>query len=194
ALMRAGRTRRRAAAAWLLRMTLALGCAMSVQAAAAADEAVAGEAEMEAKAEPTLEDAMPTAFDSYHMVFLMRAANPPALDADAASDLQRRHLLHLRDLYDRGLSLVAGPFSAEADEPMRGIVLFPGHFSVDDVRRHAEADPAVQAGRLRVEVRTWWTPAGQVRWPDDALAARSADAAAGGDIGGAASDDPPPRR
>jgi hypothetical protein len=31
-------------------------------------------------------------------------------------------------------------------------------------REHAEADPAVQAGRLAVEVMTWMMPAGNLRF------------------------------
>jgi hypothetical protein len=48
---------------------------------------------------------------------------------------------------------------------MRGIVLYPGEMTEEEVRALAEDDPAVRAGRLRVDLRKWWTGAGAVTFP-----------------------------
>lgn len=104
----------------------------------------------------------PAAFDAYWMVFLIRGEKPPKLSEAESEALQRRHLQHLGEVWKSGHALVAGPFGGGADDPMRGIVLFRGDIAEAEVRRLAEADPAVQAGRLRVEVRQWYTGAGML--------------------------------
>ena len=102
----------------------------------------------------------PQEFDRYWMVFLLRGEDPPQLDEEASADLQRRHLAHLSKVYREGYSLVAGPFEVPVDEPMRGIVLYRGDLEEERVVELASADPAVQAGRLKVRVVKWWTGAG----------------------------------
>lgn len=102
----------------------------------------------------------PTEFDQYWMVFLMRGDDPPQLDEEASSDLQRRHLAHLSKVHREGYSLAAGPFEVPADEPLRGIVLYRGDLAKERVVELAGADPAVEAGRLKVRVMKWWTSAG----------------------------------
>jgi uncharacterized protein len=102
----------------------------------------------------------PTEFDQFWMVFLLRGDHPPDLDEEASAELQRRHLAHLSKVYREGYALVAGPFEVPEDEPMRGIVLYRGDLEREQVIGLAEADPAVQAGRLKVEARKWWTAAG----------------------------------
>ena len=102
----------------------------------------------------------PQEFDRYWMVFLLRGDDPPQLDEEASADLQRRHLAHLSKVYREGYSLVAGPFEVPVDEPMRGIVLYRGDLEEERVVELASADPAVQAGRLKVRVVRWWTGAG----------------------------------
>ncbi len=102
----------------------------------------------------------PTEFDRYWTVFLIRGDDPPQLDEEASADLQRRHLAHLSKVHREGYALAAGPFEVPADEPMRGIVLFRGDLEEERVAELAGADPAVAAGRLKLRVMRWWTPAG----------------------------------
>lgn len=82
--------------------------------------------------------------------------------------MRHRHLTRGADLQDHGLVLPRGPLTDQDDERFRGFSIW----SVDPatVRAHAEADPAVQAGRLAVNVMTWMMPTGnlhftQVRGP-----------------------------
>jgi uncharacterized protein YciI len=81
---------------------------------------------------------------------------------EAAAELQDRHLAHGADLQDRGLVLARGPLTDQDDERYRGFSIW----SVDaaTARQHAEADPAVRAGRLAVTVMTWMMPAGNIRF------------------------------
>ncbi len=46
-----------------------------------------------------------------------------------------------------------------ADEPLRGIVLYRGDLERDRVAELAGADPAVEAGRLKIRIMRWWTAA-----------------------------------
>ncbi len=123
------------------------------------------------KEEPMLDDSdrlaqgePPAAFDKYWIVFLMRGDKAADFSSEELADLQRQHLAHLGSLVQAD-ALTAGPFEVGETEPMRGIVLFPGDLEEADVRAAAERDPMVQAGRLRVELRRWWTPAGAVAFP-----------------------------
>ncbi len=107
----------------------------------------------------------PADFDKYWLVFLERGDDPPQLDAEASAELQRRHLAHLSKVYREGYAKVAGPFEVPDDEPLRGIVLYRGDLERDRVAELAGADPAVEAGRLKIRVLRWWTAAGAMSFP-----------------------------
>ncbi|GAA0955905.1 hypothetical protein GCM10009554_64510 [Kribbella koreensis] len=103
-------------------------------------------------------------FDRYTVILLTLRADAPVMTDEEAADLQNRHLAHGAGLRDRGLVLARGPLTDQDDERYRGFSIW----SVDQetARRHAEADPAVQAGRLAVEVMTWMMPAGNLHFSD----------------------------
>ncbi len=106
----------------------------------------------------------PPQFDKYWMVYLVRGDQPPELSEAESAELQRQHLAHLSKVWKSGHALVAGPFEVAAEDPMRGIVLYRGDLEVDQVCELAEADPAVKAGRLKVEIRRWWTGGGVLQF------------------------------
>jgi hypothetical protein len=58
---------------------------------------------------------------------------------------------------------VAGPFSEQPDETMRGFCLYS--VDLEEARRLAESDPSVRAGRMAVDVFNWWTRKGALRFP-----------------------------
>jgi uncharacterized protein YciI len=101
-------------------------------------------------------------FDSYTLVLLKRG--PKAFDfSDEELDvLQEQHLAHLDSLRAQGVILVGGPFSDQPDETLRGMSIYS--VGPEEARRLAEADPSVQAGRLAVDVMTWWTKPGELRF------------------------------
>lgn len=119
------------------------------------------------------DDPPPMELESYYIVFLKRGPNAAEISGEELAELQSRHLAHLKELYDSGKSLTAGPFQVPSDYELRGLVFFPGHLDPATVERLAHDDPAVAAGRLSVEVLKWWTPKGVVTW--NAPAAESAD-------------------
>lgn len=100
----------------------------------------------------------PTEFDAYWMVFLERGDDPPQLEEEASAELQRQHLAHLGKVWNEGYALVAGPF--DGGDELRGIVLYRGDLERDEVMELAGADPAVQAGSLKVRALKWYTPGG----------------------------------
>ena len=54
----------------------------------------------------------------------------------------------------------AGPFSDQPDDTLRGLCFYAT--SVEQARELAASDPSVRAGRMAVEVMTWWTKKGSV--------------------------------
>ena len=98
-----------------------------------------------------------------------------ARGALAVVALQDAHLAHQAGLAERGLVLAAGPLDGQDDERLRGISIMA--CDRETARRLSNEDPAVQAGRLGVEVMTWMVPAGNARF-EDVLAPRSTAEAA----------------
>jgi uncharacterized protein YciI len=74
--------------------------------------------------------------------------------------LQEQHLAYLDDLAAQGKLVGAGPFSDQPDESLRGLCFYGT--SVEEARTLAAQDPSVRAGRLTVDVMTWWTRKGSV--------------------------------
>lgn len=98
----------------------------------------------------------------YQIGFLSRGpAWTPAV-TDETRSIQAKHLEHIGAMARTGKLIMAGPFLYEpedADQNLRGIFVF-------DVATKAEAqamsaeDPAVKAGRLKIDVLTWYGPFG----------------------------------
>jgi uncharacterized protein len=104
----------------------------------------------------------PAAMERYSLVLLRRPANggPKVADAEA---LQRQHIGHLQAMARAGKLVVAGPFDDQTDPRMRGMCLY--RVGIEEARRLAQEDPAVKAGRLEVEVLTWWVEKGAMTFP-----------------------------
>ena len=94
----------------------------------------------------------------YFMGFLMRGDKLDHPEEEAAA-LQAAHLAHMAKLGEEKKLCVAGPFGD--DGAMRGIVIYSVP-TLEEAQALAAADPAVQAGRLKVEVRPWWAAVGTV--------------------------------
>jgi uncharacterized protein YciI len=94
----------------------------------------------------------------YYMVFLKKGPNQDTAKAKNA-ELMKAHLAHLTKMYEEGKMSLAGPLLIDHD--IRGICVY----HIDDmaeVRRLAESDPAVQAGRFVVEVLPWYSAKGMI--------------------------------
>jgi uncharacterized protein YciI len=102
-------------------------------------------------------------FDRYSLVLLRRGPRALELAPEELDRLQAAHLAHLAAMRERGVLLAAGPFRDQEDESFRGICIY--RTGLEETRELATGDPSVQAGRMRVEVVTWLTPAGEVVFP-----------------------------
>ena len=108
--------------------------------------------------------------DSYTFVLLKRGPRALEFSDEELDRLQEQHLAHLRAMTEEGHLLIAGPFSEQPDESLRGFCLYCT--DLEETRRLAESDPSVQAGRMAVDIMTWWTKRGSLRLdaPGDAPA------------------------
>jgi uncharacterized protein YciI len=100
--------------------------------------------------------------ERYSLVFLRRPANGGPKVADPEG-LQRQHIGHLQAMARAGKMVVAGPFDDQTDPRMRGMCLYS--VGLEEARRLAQEDPAVKAGRLEVEVISWWVEKGAMTFP-----------------------------
>ena len=65
----------------------------------------------------------------------------------------REHVNHYRKLHERGNLLLGGPFT---DIDSGGMVIADGEISREELEEYAASDPAVKAGVLNFEVKTWY--------------------------------------
>ncbi len=91
----------------------------------------------------------------YVMAFLKRGPNR-SQDSLTAVNLQKAHLENINRLAAAGKLVLAGPFMDNGD--IRGIYIF-NVSTVEEARALTETDPAIQAGRLAMELHPWYGPA-----------------------------------
>ena len=76
---------------------------------------------------------------------------------EETAKIQEAHLANIGRLAKEGKLILAGPFEGGGD--LRGLFLFDVT-TVEEARALADTDPAVQAGRLRVDLIQWYGPKG----------------------------------
>lgn len=89
---------------------------------------------------------------------LKKGPNRSEEDTTRLQELQAAHLAHIDRMAASRKLLAAGPFLEDTD--VRGIFVFNN--GPDEAAELASADPAVQAGRLVVELHPWWVAKGVV--------------------------------
>jgi uncharacterized protein YciI len=97
--------------------------------------------------------------ESFELVILRRPPGARDYDEETLERIQQEHLSYHASLRASGHVVTNGPVLDQPDESMRGLTFYRTG-SLEEARRLAEQDPAVQAGRLAVDVMTWWCPAG----------------------------------
>ncbi|MCB0639570.1 MAG: hypothetical protein KDC54_23250 [Lewinella sp.] len=93
----------------------------------------------------------------YFMVLLKKGPNRSQQGAEAER-IQREHLAHLSALAADRKICMAGPMGEDGSDVL-GIVIFNTP-TLAEAQRLANDDPAVQAGRLIVEIHPWWAAIG----------------------------------
>lgn len=92
----------------------------------------------------------------YFLVFL-KAGDNRNQDSTEIATLQQEHLAHLNRMAEEGFTSLTGPLGSDGD--IRGIVVYNTP-TLEEADSLAHLDPAVQAGRLKVEIHPWWTAKG----------------------------------
>ena len=89
----------------------------------------------------------------YWFVMLMKGENRNH-DSLTAANLQKGHMDNISKLYYDGKLKVAGPFGDNGD--WRGIFIFDAE-TREEVDSLLKTDPAIAAGRLKYDIRPWYT-------------------------------------
>jgi uncharacterized protein YciI len=101
--------------------------------------------------------SMPVKMSTAYLGFLRRGPKWTPEKTPATEELQKAHMANINRLAETKKLVVAGPFGGNG--PLRGIFVFRVD-SLDEAKQLAETDPAVQAGRLAIEMRSWLVPEG----------------------------------
>ncbi len=104
------------------------------------------------------------ALEAFELVMLRRPADARDYDEATLARIQDEHLAYHASLREAGHVVTNGPVLDQPDESLRGLTFYRTG-SLTEARRLAEADPAVRAGRLSVEVMGWLCPAGTMVRP-----------------------------
>jgi uncharacterized protein YciI len=99
-------------------------------------------------------------FDRYTIALLLLRPDAPAWSEAEEARLQDAHMAHLADLHDAGQLLIAGPVLGEPDRELHGLSILK--VEPEQARELNERDPAVVAGKYRVEIFPWIFPSGVV--------------------------------
>jgi uncharacterized protein len=88
-----------------------------------------------------------------YVMALLKAGPNRDHDADTAAELQRGHMQNIARLASEGKLLLAGPFLHGGE--LRGVFVFDVE-DIEEARRLTASDPAIQAGRLEMELLPWY--------------------------------------
>ena len=104
---------------------------------------------------------------TYYLGLLTRGPNAGTGTTEEREKIQAAHLANIVRLHDAGKILVAGPFADNGE--WRGLFTYKCA-SLQEAQQLAATDPAVQAGRLKIEIHPWMTAKGYIRDPEFPLA------------------------
>ena len=102
-------------------------------------------------------NAQPGGTTTAYLAFLVRGAKWTPGETPENAAIQKAHLANIGRLAELKKLVVAGPFGD--DGTLRGIFVFRVA-SLEEARSLAETDPAVQAGRLALQIHPWIVPEG----------------------------------
>ena len=93
----------------------------------------------------------------YFLCHLYRGDQVHEFSEEELETIQSGHLNHINTLANEGKIAIAGPMGD--DDELRGIIIFHAE-SLEEAIALQEKDPAIIAGRLRMEIRPWWGAVG----------------------------------
>jgi uncharacterized protein YciI len=94
--------------------------------------------------------------DHYVLGLLKRGPRWTPEVTEQTKKIQEGHLANIRRMGAAGILIVAGPF--EDDTDLRGTFIFK--CSLAEAQTEASKDPAIQAGRLVLELHPWFAAKG----------------------------------
>lgn len=99
-----------------------------------------------------------TTYTMVKYTFCILKSGPNRTQSDSlAKEIQKGHLAHIGQMDKEGKISLAGPF--ENGGEWRGILVFNTP-DMEEAKRWASGDPAIQAGRLVCECTYWWAARG----------------------------------
>ena len=98
----------------------------------------------------------------YVMAFLKKGPNRDQ-DSTTAANMQKAHLENINRLVEEGKLSLAGPFLDDGE--VRGIYIFNVE-TVEEAEALTNSDPAIQAGRLVMELHPWYGSAALMKIPE----------------------------
>jgi uncharacterized protein len=101
--------------------------------------------------------ASPIKLETAFLGFLTRGAKWTPEQTPATEELQKAHMANIQRLAAMKKLVVAGPFGDDGN--LRGIFVFRVA-SLDEANQLSATDPAVQAGRLTIDLHPWMVPEG----------------------------------
>jgi uncharacterized protein YciI len=105
--------------------------------------------------------AIPLNFKPAYLAFLVRGAKWTPERTPQTEEVQKAHLANIVRLAETKKLVVAGPFGGDGKNRLRGIFVFKVA-SLQEAKALADTDPAVQAGRLALEIYPWFVPDGML--------------------------------
>ncbi len=106
--------------------------------------------------------------EAFELVLLRRPASAPDYPGEELERIQREHLAYHAGLREAGHVVTNGPVDGQPDPSLRGLAFYRTG-SLERSRQLAENDPAVRAGRLAVEIMTWYCPPGTMSRPGSSV-------------------------
>ena len=108
---------------------------------------------------PKVDQSKPPQFDmeTYQLGLLRKGPNSGTGTKEEGEKIQAGHMANIGKMAQAGKLIAAGPMMDDGD--LRGIFLFKAA-SVDEAKALAAEDPAIKAGRLKLELFTWMGPKG----------------------------------
>ena len=101
----------------------------------------------------------PIVFVKYYFALLKKGPKWIPAETDEVKKIQKGHMANINAMAKTGKLVLAGPFFDDGDN--RGVFLFKTE-SLEEAQALCTHDPAVQAGRLIVELHPWMVAKGSL--------------------------------